>query len=49
MERSDLLTRIQNNSQKKMLTEIRQARHEQSDTLNKEIENIKTTTTTTKG
>ena len=49
MERSDLLTRIQNNSQKKMLTEIRQARHEQNETLNKEIENIKTTTTTTKG
>ena len=49
MQKSDLLTRIQNNSQKKMLTEIRQARHEQNDTLNKEIENIKTTTTTTKG
>ena len=28
-----------------MLPEIRQARHEQNETFNKEIENIKTTTT----
>ena len=45
MEITDLITRMQNNSQKKMLPEIRQARHEQNETFNKEIDNIKTTTT----